>query len=276
MDNDTTDTTAYYTTGPASTVSFDTTSSNMVDTGAGSEQSKKERRHGGGTPKTRCERCTTKHLKCDSTSQDGASSCTHCDTAWEPCSFCPEEFKEVLAKWQKENAPAKVKKTRSSKACDECYKDKKNPKCEFLPDGSSSCTRCTKLKRSCTFQIKRQRGTWGELMGCPADVSSTQCPNVIAENRNTEGIGPMDLSMYDSGAAFQSTECNTMLEMLPTNERQGQLNTFPDPSLSTSMISWETIRPAVPDDALFDGFDEDDMDTYLVQVFCRARSMDNM
>nr|XP_019001831.1 uncharacterized protein I203_05538 [Kwoniella mangroviensis CBS 8507]OCF65292.1 hypothetical protein I203_05538 [Kwoniella mangroviensis CBS 8507] len=188
MDNDTTDTTAYYTTGPASTVSFDTTSSNMVDTGAGSEQSKKERRHGGGTPKTRCERCTTKHLKCDSTSQDGASSCTHCDTAWEPCSFCPEEFKEVLAKWQKENAPAKVKKTRSSKACDECYKDKKNPKCEFLPDGSSSCTRCTKLKRSCTFQIKRQRGTWGELMGCPADVQCQRCFNAGYETKCTYDI----------------------------------------------------------------------------------------
>ncbi|WWC96811.1 hypothetical protein V866_003686 [Kwoniella sp. B9012] len=264
MDNDTTDNIADYTTAPASTVSFDTTSSNVVDTEAGSEQSKKKRRHGGGTPKTRCERCTKKHLKCDPTSHDDASSCTHCDTAREPCSLCPEEFKEVLAKWQRENAPAKVKQTRSSKACDECYKDKKNPKCEFSPDGSSTCTRCSEKGRPCTFQIKRQRGTWDELMGCPADVPSTQSSTVIAENRNNGEIGRMNLSTYDSGAAFQLTEWNTMPEMLPTNDCQGQLDAFPDHSLSASMISWETIGPAAPDDALFDGFDEDDMDTYLV------------
>ncbi|WVQ65056.1 uncharacterized protein L199_003226 [Kwoniella botswanensis] len=264
MNNDITGNAANATTAPASTVSFDTTSSNVVDTEAGSEQSTKRRRHGGGTPKTRCGRCTKKHLRCDPTSHDGASSCTPCDLAREPCSFCPEEFKEVLAKWQRENAPAKVKKTRSSKACDECYTDSNHPNREFPPDGSSTCTRCSKKGRPCTFQIKRQRGTWDELMGCPADVSATQSSTAIAGNRNTEEIGPMDLSTYDSGAVSQLTEWKTMPESWPTNDCQGQLDTFLNPSLSGSTLPCNPVDSSIPDDDLFDGFDEDDMDTYMI------------
>nr|XP_019050526.1 hypothetical protein I302_00961 [Kwoniella bestiolae CBS 10118]OCF29456.1 hypothetical protein I302_00961 [Kwoniella bestiolae CBS 10118] len=52
------------------------------------------------------------------------------------CSFCPEELRGGLTRWQIENPAPDRKRTKNWRTCDQCHTDADNPNCQPSVDPS--------------------------------------------------------------------------------------------------------------------------------------------